>query len=244
TPLGYPLPCSAPAGAALKRKIPVATNDTRTDFAWRPFISQIPLIVSLIEMTGVLVVLVADVFGHFHSLLDGGDAVHDPGFGVGPGVFNRYVDREIAEVRPAKLFDQVHLFGMRITLSNDPGDVVEADGIDDQRVAFPVSAGIAVKRGLQVLRMSAAIHEELPVHVGVALEQHQDHLRRGEQRNVIRGVRGGPPGRHRASKSSANKTLARSDRTFSAHGNMGGAPPAEPGPAAVTPPASATICWP
>src|ERR1700722_8636664 len=57
-------------------------------------------------------------------------------------------------------------------------------------------------------------------------------------------MRGGVPGRHRASKSSAYEVDARSAVILAAQGSIGGASAADPGPAVVTSPLSFTICWP
>src|SRR6185503_1900352 len=89
------------------------------------------------DMNGVLVVLLAHVF---HQLL----IRHQLGIEsqgerprVGAGIVDGDLDVEVAQVLACKPFDHVHLVAVQMAVVVQPGQVVEADGIDDQRVAFP-----------------------------------------------------------------------------------------------------------
>ena len=46
---------------------------------------------------------------------------------------------------PAQFLDDVHVVGMKISASIEPREIVEPDGVDDQRIAFPAADGISIK---------------------------------------------------------------------------------------------------
>src|SRR5438876_437776 len=46
---------------------------------------------------------------------------------------------------PAQFLDEVHVVGMKISASIEPREIVEPDGVDDQRIAFPAADGISIK---------------------------------------------------------------------------------------------------
>src|SRR5688572_15763729 len=116
----------------------------------------------------VLVVFDADVFENF--------AVGRPQFGVKthvewPGKRARIVDRhdsrQLRELGPRPPLDGVQLLGVRRAAAIEPELVVEADGVDDERVAIPASDRVAEPCRRGSLRMLPAVHEDLPeaVHV-------------------------------------------------------------------------------
>ncbi len=43
---------------------------------------------------------------------------------------------------------------MRVPHKIEPEPVIEAHGVDDQRVAFPVPDGVSIPRRVRILRMS------------------------------------------------------------------------------------------
>src|SRR5437773_11811614 len=47
---------------------------------------------------------------------------------------------------PAQFLDDVHVVGMKISASIEPREIVEPDGVDDQRIAFPAADGIYITR--------------------------------------------------------------------------------------------------
>ena len=80
---------------------------------------------------------------------------------------------------------QVHLLRVGSARKVVPGLLEKADRVDDQRVAFPVGARVAVEGGLQIFRMIGPIDEELAIHVRVALEEHQHEFGCRKERGVI-----------------------------------------------------------
>jgi hypothetical protein len=135
---------------------------------------------------GILVVLVADVLRHLEADFERGAPIDDPRLRQHARVFDRDFHVHVAEVAPMELLDQVHLLRMRRAGEVVPRLLEEADGVHDQRVAFPVRTRIAVEGGFQILRVIAAVDEELTVHVRVALEEHQHEVGGREECGVIR----------------------------------------------------------
>ena len=64
----------------------------------------------------------------------------------------------------------------------DPGRLVEADDVDDERVPLPPAHRVPQERGVQgvALGMGAPVHVDLAPDVGGALEDHDDALLLGE----------------------------------------------------------------
>src|SRR5207253_1773918 len=92
-----------------------------------------------------------------------------PGSGHGQGGYS--------EVGPAIAFDQMHLAAVRLAGGIQPGLVVETDGIDNERVAFPAADGLAGPAfGFEIQIMLAAIEEESAVAVCVAFPQEREGL--------------------------------------------------------------------
>src|ERR1700681_2859030 len=107
------------------------------------------------DMNDVLIILIADVFYYFGVGEKRGVAVE----GERPGVSARIVDSDIeiqmTEIGSAVAFDHVQFFGVGMGREIEPELVVEAHRIDYQRVAFPLSDGVAVPGGVGVFGMTA-----------------------------------------------------------------------------------------
>src|SRR4030095_6782053 len=73
------------------------------------------------------------------------------------GVRARVVDGELVaeriEIDASEPFECVELRGVRQTAPVPPEPLVEADGVDDERVALPMADGVAVVGGLGFLRV-------------------------------------------------------------------------------------------
>src|SRR6478609_7243640 len=65
---------------------------------------------------------------------------------------------ERAVVRTRIALDDMQLLGVRRSTSIEPELVVEADGVDDERVALPPADGMPQPRWNEALRMFTAIH--------------------------------------------------------------------------------------
>ena len=89
-------------------------------------------------------------------------------------------------IEPRVPLDHVELLGVRRAAVIEPPLVVEADGIDHERVAFPPADRVAGPRGNQILRVLPAIHVDDAVVPGVA-ELMQDVHVREPFRRVRRG---------------------------------------------------------
>ena len=61
----------------------------------------------------------------------------------------------------------------------------EADGVDDERAAFPMADRVAVEREIGILGMRAAVREDLPP-LRVRLDQDRDLARREQNLDRIR----------------------------------------------------------
>src|SRR3989304_1751012 len=84
---------------------------------------------------------------------------------VGPRIIDRDFDVKIVQARARDSFDHVHLVGMRMALIINPGSFIEANGIHNQRITFPVADRVSRKRGevFEILfrRMWAPIQKNL-----------------------------------------------------------------------------------
>ena len=76
------------------------------------------------------------------------------------GIFEDDVIEERAVVRARVALDDVELLGVRRAAAIEPELVVEADRIDDERVAFPVTDRVSEPRGNKTLRVLAAVHAD------------------------------------------------------------------------------------
>src|SRR5262245_9620753 len=65
----------------------------------------------------------------------------------------------------------MELLGVRMASEIEPELVVEADGVDHQRVAFPPTDRVTIPGGVRIFRVLAAVHEDLTEAMDVALEK-------------------------------------------------------------------------
>ena len=126
----------------------------------------------------VLVVLLADVF---HQLVAGRlQPRHErdrPRPRVRAGVVNRDLVLEPAHVEPRPALDRVQSLGVRRAIVIEPELVVEADRVDHQRVLLERTDRVAEPGRVELGRVLAAIHEDLPVAVNVPFVE-DEHVRR------------------------------------------------------------------
>jgi len=94
----------------------------------------------------IAVVRLANVFLDRPIRTPGQIESNGPGPCVGPRVFERGFDVQIIHARASQLFDDVQLAGMRVAFLIDPGSFIEANGIHNQRSAFPVSDRVSHER--------------------------------------------------------------------------------------------------
>ena len=69
--------------------------------------------------------------------------------------------------------DRMQFLGVRRPAEIEPELVVEADRVDDERVAFPMANRVSIPRRIEISGMLASVHEDLTVAVDVALEQQE-----------------------------------------------------------------------
>src|SRR5437763_733073 len=91
-------------------------------------------------MGRILIVLVADVLGHLQRRIERDVLLLRPRFRKDARIFDRCFLLEVAVIDAMKLLDEVHVFRVRRAREVVPGDLVEADGVDDEPVAFPARA--------------------------------------------------------------------------------------------------------
>src|SRR5207253_2434134 len=76
-----------------------------------------------------------------------------------------HADVEVPEIGPPNpLGDMKHL---RMRNDANPALVVVTDGIDDERIAIPLADRMSDPARIRILRMRAAIHEDLPEAAGI-----------------------------------------------------------------------------
>src|SRR5262252_3548979 len=66
-------------------------------------------------------------------------------------VVDRYVDFEVTVVRSPPALGHLALRRHRAALDVEPHVVAEADSLDDERIAFPVTDGVAVPPRLKIV---------------------------------------------------------------------------------------------
>ena len=103
------------------------------------------------------VLLLTDVLEQFRAGLQ--PEVHrpTPRLGVGAWIVDRHVVAYRGLIGTGELLDGVELIGVRRRTAVNPEALVVANGVDDERVAFPPANGVAVVGRLQILRVAAAI---------------------------------------------------------------------------------------
>ena len=73
-----------------------------------------------------------------------------------------------AVVDPRPPLDRVQLLGVRCAAAVEPELVVVADGVDDERVAFPAADRVPPPGRDQIVRVLAAIHVDDAMRAGIA----------------------------------------------------------------------------
>src|SRR4051812_46731048 len=63
---------------------------------------------------------------------------------------------------------------MRQALAVEPGFIIEADRINDKRVAVPFCNGIAHPQRFEILRMASAVKKELAITMDVPFVKNDD----------------------------------------------------------------------
>src|SRR5262245_6013447 len=121
-----------------------------------------------------LVILLARVFHHFPV----GPQRERPR--VGPRLRERlrildaYFPVDVAEIGPREALHEMELIAVRVADGVETRPAVEVDGVDDQRVAFPVADRIAEPRGDAVAVLTAVDGDD--VEPGILLEQKREVL--------------------------------------------------------------------
>src|SRR5580698_7804990 len=87
----------------------------------------------------ILVVFLAGIFHDLpvRSKVPGSHAI--PGFGVSLRIVDRDRVGYVAQIRASEAFDRMQLVAMRMADRVDAGKSVKRDGVDNQRVALPVT---------------------------------------------------------------------------------------------------------
>src|SRR5438552_8276786 len=115
--------------------------------------------------------------------------VHANGEGrrVRLGIVDRDVDAQRSVIRPGVSLGHLRLVRERTSVDVEPPAVAEVVGVDDERVAFPVTGGVAVPPGLDVavFRKRTAVGEDLP-DAGIALITNDDQIRRLDDLSRLR----------------------------------------------------------
>ena len=94
--------------------------------------------------------------------------VYSERLGISAWIVDHDFEVQVRIIGPPVTLDGVQFFGVRVPREIEPELIVEADGIDDQGIAFPFAGGVSVPGGVGVVGMSAAVHENLPVAVDVS----------------------------------------------------------------------------
>ena len=85
-------------------------------------------------------------------------------FRVGLRIVDGHFDVQVPEVPAPEAFDHAQRVAVRMAHPIEPAPVVEANGVDDQRVARPRADRIAHPSRLRIRRQLAAIQENLAEH--------------------------------------------------------------------------------
>ena len=118
-------------------------------------------------------------------------AVH--GFVNAPRILERDVEREVL-AHAVDALDEVEILRVRQAARVEPRRVLVADGIDDQRIAFPLAHRVAVprERGIGILR---GVQRDLPpvlvvfpelIYVVVGLNELESHRVQRDARVAVR----------------------------------------------------------
>ncbi len=92
------------------------------------------------------------------SLASSSDGSRDfPGLRISSRIVDREFDFEMSQIGPPEALDDVHHFSVRMTRGIEPRSIVEAHGVDYQRVAFPMSDRMSHPHRIRILGMAASI---------------------------------------------------------------------------------------
>src|SRR5579872_5144167 len=81
---------------------------------------------------------------------------------VRPGIVDGDLDFEVAEASPGETLGDVRRLGLRMALGSiRPRQSIEAEGVHDQRIAFPAPDGITQPGRLRVCRQWTAVEKHL-----------------------------------------------------------------------------------
>ena len=97
-------------------------------------------------MRHILVILVAH---ELHQLPFGSECrveLNGEGLLIGAGIDNCDNLLQGRKIGPSVTLDRVKLLRVRVALEIKPGPFIEADGIDDQRIVFPMPDGVSIPR--------------------------------------------------------------------------------------------------
>src|SRR5712691_1851311 len=136
----------------------------------------------------VLVVLLTDVLGELAVRAPDVVPTDRPRSGVCPRIVNRRFVVQRVLVRSRVLLDHVEHIGVRMADGIEPASFVEADDVDHEGVAVPVTDRMPEKRRVQrvAFGMRAPIQVDLAPDVGPALEDHDDALLLWELKDLHR----------------------------------------------------------
>src|SRR5262245_60766542 len=98
---------------------------------------------------------------------------------VRAGIINRDLDLHVGGIRTRKTLDEVKLVRMRRALALHPESFIETNGVDDQRLAFPMPDRVAVKAGKEILRVGSTVHVNDSECLWTILIEYVDGLRFG-----------------------------------------------------------------
>src|ERR1700722_2225497 len=81
-------------------------------------------------------------------------------------------------ISPAEFFSNMQRFSSRQTFLVEPGLAVEPNGVDDERIAFPVTNGFTEPTGIRICRMGTSVSEDLPPHMRSSFIHDEGQTRR------------------------------------------------------------------
>src|SRR5207249_6583880 len=105
-----------------------------------------------------LIVVLADVLGEFRANTPAIEEAGRPGARVRARIVDGEFDLHDVHFRAREPLDQMQFFSVRRALALHPELFVEADRVDDERVSFPMTHGMPVVTGREILRMRTTIH--------------------------------------------------------------------------------------
>ena len=83
---------------------------------------------------------------------------------IGLRIVDHDFDIHVAEVTAPEPFRQSHRLAVRMAAAIEPGLVVESHGLDDEDVAVPFADRVTQPARFRILRMRAAVEEDLTEH--------------------------------------------------------------------------------